>query len=298
MYFPKRPGTMILVMGGGVFLFLIIASVIGSGRTITVDDDGGGDFLSIVDAVEHAADGDIIRIRPGEYRGNITVNSSIAILGHGADSVTIRGNGSTYGIQVFGDNVTIYGLTIIHTKRGISIESDDVVITGNRFTVNNTYGIDVLGSTNVVMADNVFENCKGSGIRVSTASDIRISGSDFSENGYGVNCINLSKMRIWRNDFSNHSRGIYLIYAKDVWITENSFTDSNREGILVIKDYTENIEIGDNVYSGNRRDVRLYTRADDDENPLGGMILGFSMVVVFLMVIGVIFVLSRKGSRD
>lgn len=50
------------------------------GSTVTVDDDGPADFPSIVQAIQAAADGDVIVVAPGTYAGFAT-SKALSILG-------------------------------------------------------------------------------------------------------------------------------------------------------------------------------------------------------------------------
>ena len=74
-----------------------------SGRTITVDDDGGADFTTIQDAIDNATDGDTIRVFRGGYDGPIIVNKSVSLIGNGS------GNTRVYGLQK-GDGVKIIAI--------------------------------------------------------------------------------------------------------------------------------------------------------------------------------------------
>ena len=75
-----------------------------------------GCFATIQAAVDVAADGDSIVIAPGTYAGGVTIDTSIALAGAGADRTVIRGGGPVLTIGEFGaahePTVSIDGVTI------------------------------------------------------------------------------------------------------------------------------------------------------------------------------------------
>src|SRR5690242_6254512 len=62
-------------------------------RTIVVALDGSGDFKSIQEAVDAAAKGDTVFLKPGRYEQDITIHSKdhLRLVGAGQDKVTLIG---------------------------------------------------------------------------------------------------------------------------------------------------------------------------------------------------------------
>ena len=75
-------GMISLVM---VFFVLAIISGTGSGKIITVDDDGEGDYTRIEYAVEDAEHGDEIRVWDGFYDvyDTVEIDKRVTIIGNG-----------------------------------------------------------------------------------------------------------------------------------------------------------------------------------------------------------------------
>jgi hypothetical protein len=87
----------------------------GAARTLCVG--GKHDCYSTIQAaVDAAHDGDTIVIAPGRYAGGVIVDVSVAIVGAGASSTTIRGGGPVLTVGIFGASteptVSITGVTI------------------------------------------------------------------------------------------------------------------------------------------------------------------------------------------
>lgn len=83
-------GFLFLVIGTLVLAFMIEET---SGKTITVDDDGGADYENIQDAIDEAENGDTVRVHDGYYKENVVVNKSINLIGNGSENTTIDGMG-------------------------------------------------------------------------------------------------------------------------------------------------------------------------------------------------------------
>ena len=110
-------GKALLITGFFVLLVLVTLSVLfsenGEGREIVVDENGGGDYLGIRDALNVALEGDTITLRSGNYAADYLVGSF-------RENLTIRGNDSkttrlSFAIRfsdliVRGSNVTFSGI--------------------------------------------------------------------------------------------------------------------------------------------------------------------------------------------
>lgn len=95
------------------------AAPAGEPRTIVVALDGSGQFRSIQEAIDHAGNGDIIRIEAGDYQEDVTIHSKerLKLIGKGADRVTILGRNRVGSFHIgkwpYGaTDVEISGLTI------------------------------------------------------------------------------------------------------------------------------------------------------------------------------------------
>jgi hypothetical protein len=111
-----RPRTAVLALTALVGAMLAAAPT-ATAATVCVGSQPGC-FATIQAAVDVAADGDSIVIAPGTYAGGVTIDTSIALAGAGANRTVIRGGGPVLTIGDFGaaheptvsiDRVTITG---------------------------------------------------------------------------------------------------------------------------------------------------------------------------------------------
>jgi len=278
----------------GFTLFMLFSGLgFVSGRTITVDDDGGADFSRIQPAIDNATNGDTINVWEGIYQGHIWVNNSIDLHGNASNNTIIDGNGSKYAILISSDYVNISGFNIIHSISGIGIESSHVQILDNNFLLHQNYGIEILGSDEIVIVKNEFRDCNGSGISITQGQDISISDNYFSDNGYGVTGKEVSESKIKNNHFEYHFIGIYLDFSENIKISNNGFFNNTRAGILIFEDNSDDIQIKDNAFGGNRYDVRRYG-TETENSQLGDLFTFYSVIIVISMIIAVLVIFLRN----
>ena len=72
-------------------------------RAITVNDDGGSDYLKIQDAIDNATSGETIYVWAGTYFENIIINKSVTIIGNGTINTTIDGGEITDVVIITAD---------------------------------------------------------------------------------------------------------------------------------------------------------------------------------------------------
>ena len=124
--------------------------------TIVVPDD----FPTIQEAVNSAAEGSTISVRPGVYNESITISTSqLKIMGNSADSTVITGPGSSHTVQLArgANNITVSGFTIEGTNEGpwsgIHIRSLYNTIENNIVTGHH-YGIHIYDSIFNTLSNN------------------------------------------------------------------------------------------------------------------------------------------------
>ena len=116
-------------------------------RTITVDDDGEGDYETIQHAIDNASQGDTIRVWEGIYCENVVVNKTLNLVGNGSGVTIIDGVGNFSVVKTTADWVNVTGFHITGGGRkdweysGIEIESDNNTISLNNVSDNEWFGI-------------------------------------------------------------------------------------------------------------------------------------------------------------
>ena len=100
-------------------------------ETIIVDQSGGGDYTTIQEAINNAAEeGDIIKVGPGVYRESINLKNAVQLIGAGPNFSFIDATHSQVnasGIEVKTTLQTfIYGFSITADGVGINMGTDSV----------------------------------------------------------------------------------------------------------------------------------------------------------------------------
>jgi len=133
-----------------IVVVLLLAVVPGTvlSDTITVRQDGTGDFTTISAAVAAAAATDMIDVGPGTYAESITIDKSLTVIGTSGSSATILDGANAFRLFRILGTVTVHleGLTITrginHTMgsgAGMSvIQGAHVTVTDCEFTDNNS----------------------------------------------------------------------------------------------------------------------------------------------------------------
>ncbi len=122
------------------------------GRTITVDDDGEGDFWTIGDAIEQSSPGDTIVVRPGTYREQVNFDGR---------RITVRSENPDDPAVVKGSIITNPNVKLSASVVFNAGEREGSVLAG--FTIVE-YGI-FCSASSPTITKNVIRNCVGMGIR-------------------------------------------------------------------------------------------------------------------------------------
>lgn len=189
--------------------------------------------------VEHAQDGDVIELAPGDYRGRLRIERPVSLVAKSGATVIGDGEGSV--ITVNAPDVTIKGLTIKGSGRDLqgmdsavflAKTAERALVEGNRIE-GNLFGVYVHGATDAQVRDNVIE-----GLR-----DIRIADA-----GNGVSLWNSPGAKIVNNDFRYGRDGILANTSRDNVFSKNRFRDLR---FAIHYMYTNNSEVSDNISIGN-----------------------------------------------
>lgn len=96
-----------------VIIALLCCSTTIHGATLSVRQDGSGDYTTISAAVAAAVDGDAVEVGPGSYLEVLLISKSIDLIAeNGPGSTNLDGGGTGRPVEVSGPyNVTIQGFT-------------------------------------------------------------------------------------------------------------------------------------------------------------------------------------------
>ncbi|MFO8077219.1 MAG: NosD domain-containing protein [Thermoplasmatota archaeon] len=210
----------------GILLLSLLASSLSisadqHAKTIIVDGDGSGDYLTITAAVQAAQQGDTILVREGVYEETeILIDKTITLTGETISSTIIQGD---------------------ETKTILTIQADNVIT--STLTVSN--GGDWGGENIAVFADNVLisetniQNGNGTGISIHNATGSIIENNVFTANQEGIMCYNCRENTISQNQISDSLVGIYLYDSMDMLVEKNSVSNCNKG--IYLEESTDNL---------------------------------------------------------
>jgi len=203
-----------------VFLSILVAATVFistgkvCGATITVDDSGGRDYMTIQAAVNASSPGDTIYVYNGTYNGSIPINKTINLVGESNQSTIIKGTGALYseGIRVTINYVNISNIRIDNFYAAIYFwRTNNNSIVANTLT-NCNYGIHYSNSNNII--SNTIMNCRDCGIMVIDGSYNNITSNTIGNCSQGI-YLGSSNNNITSNTVANCSHGIYLYYGSN-----------------------------------------------------------------------------------
>ncbi|MCX6227084.1 MAG: pectinesterase family protein [Bacteroidia bacterium] len=156
-----------------LLIALIGLSINVYGRTIIVDINGAGQFRSIQTAISNSSANDTIKVWPGTYVEQITLNKNIVLMGSGFENTKIVGT--------FDPTITMSSGKILWFQIS-SMSGNGILLSGKGTTVSNC----------------VIRSCSGSGIVSNIDQSVSnvINCNILSNGGYGIwayrgGCINV-----------------------------------------------------------------------------------------------------------
>jgi parallel beta-helix repeat protein len=261
-------------LGGGIFNTTGILTVY-SPYNYTVNDDGGADFTSIQEAIDHARDGDQIFVYSGTYLEYLIINKSITLIGEDKETTIIDGEDAENVIYISGNDVTLSEFTVQNGDYGIFCdESDSTTITDCKI-MDYIIGMYNNRTTGGYVAHNTITNGEqgivtfeafNDAIRYNTISHNTVYGAKdynsqlkncFNWNYFHHNYIayyydpnvNLTTLEFDGNVIEDNYIGIKVAEASTVSLTNNTLA-RNEIGIYLINasPYIGNNYISDSKY--------------------------------------------------
>ncbi|MCK4614494.1 MAG: right-handed parallel beta-helix repeat-containing protein [Thermoplasmata archaeon] len=241
----------LLLLVAGIFLLIIVANV-SSADTITVAQDGSGNYEKIQDAIDASKDGDTIRVYGGTYFEHILIDKSINVIGNGSKVTTIDGGGERQDV--------------------VTITADWVNMTGFLVKEANLWNSDIIvDSTHVTLNDNECINAH-SGILIFNCFYSTFTNNSCSDNQGGINMAGLSNHNTVMNNscIENVQYGIRIDGSYRNTIKNNNFSNNSLSTILngygvYINRLSHNNTLTGNNITGNRVGIYLGDRSRDNK---------------------------------
>ncbi|MBC7080661.1 MAG: PKD domain-containing protein [Thermoplasmatales archaeon] len=177
-------------------IFIILLLLLGLFRiekanpeTIYVDDDGGGDFTRISDAISAASPGDTVYVYEGVYNESIAIDKNIKLIGERNGTIINCQNGN-HAIIINSDSVSIEGFTIVGSSDGY-------------------FGIYLPNRDNCEIKNCNFSFLYG-GVYIFRGKNILVAENIFYNNSYAISGVGFRDSIIKENYFIGNRKGILL----------------------------------------------------------------------------------------
>ena len=277
-----------------IICFLILSSLFiifnnktcnAAGKTIWVDiayrypQDSDGSiakpFKYIQSAINAAEDGDTIKVLPGAYSGDITIDKAITITTETLLSTFINSSETNdYMINIIASNVSLEKFKIndftaaFHRKAVIHIASytENVVISGNLINRSSDgYGIYLDGTSSAVIKNNIVNDSRGINIENSNANSLYGNNVGNSTGYPALRLESSNNNYVENNIFRDSTEGIYCHESADNVIKSNQIFENSNNGITVNAGGHNNIE-NNTIHDNNNFGISLSSTNDIIKN--------------------------------
>jgi PGF-pre-PGF domain-containing protein len=201
-----------------VLIFALVSGT-GAAKEITVNSTD-----SIQAAVNSAASGDVIIVKPGIYTENVQITTpNLVIKSESGPENTIIKINSTTGFTVIASNTTISGFKVEFGNSGIYLaRCSSCTITDNDLS-DNRYGISLINSNNNTISRNQANSNKMFGIHLDSSEGNTLLNNIVNSNTRGINSITSNKNKILDNIALNNSQyGMWISQSNDNNISGNT----------------------------------------------------------------------------
>ncbi len=207
---------------------------------------------SLAGTLKQAADGDVVEVPGGTFKGNFVVDKRITLRGKGA---ILDGGGRGTVLQVLAAGAVVEGLTIQNSGTDLAAP-DSCVYVGEK-------------AKGAVLRDNVVQRC-AFGIWVHRTDKARLLNNRVigsleghrSNRGNGIQLFDASHLLVEGNVVSGGRDGVYVSATDDCVIRKNSF-EKTRYGVHYMYSYRNTLEhnVSSDSFSGFALMGSRYIRA-------------------------------------
>jgi parallel beta-helix repeat protein len=218
--------------------------------------------------------GSTVNVVAGTYVENVNINKAVSLLGAGAASTTINGNGTGNCISLAASGVTIDGFTLTNGYNGVQGETKNstirncIIHTNKNWVGSNGVGLSLWGDNdnNTISNNTIYDNDR-QGIFIGYSDDTRIStgnkivNNTIHDNGkytlangpdqsrYGIQLLIADENLVQGNTIYNHKED------PDFWFAHGVYIDGSRRNTVAgnnIHDNTHNVAIWNGTITGTR----------------------------------------------
>jgi len=244
-------------------------------------------FESIQEAIDYASDDDTIYVFGGMYDEHIIIDKKLHLWGgvEGKDSIIELKEDKRYTVEIRADYVEFqdFWLTDEHDHKSspigalVSIQAENVVLTGNTFNNSESYGIHIDSKANgAIISGNLLQFLNKGIYAISETNDI-VNNEITNCTDKGIHLYSTAHNRIYDNQINNSINGIHAESCTYINISNNSFSGNEFNAIQIsdctkpiikFNEFVENPSVGiyldsdqgtinNNIFSENNRGISL-----------------------------------------
>jgi nitrous oxidase accessory protein len=209
-------------------------------------------------ALRDAHAGDTIRVPAGTYRGPVTIDKHVVVMGVPGTRIDGGRRGTT--VTMSGDSAAFIGFTVFNSGR--SLDDDDAAIKLVHCTAclvsgikiyDSLHGVYLLESDVAVVVNNVIhgdvrllEGRRGNGIHLFSSNGARVSGNTVRRSRDGIYFVGSNQTSVVGNDVAEVRYGVHYMYSDDNEFIRNRFTRNAAGAAIMV---SKRIRFEDNVFS-------------------------------------------------
>ncbi len=240
------------------------------GNTLYVGGSGPNNYTKIQDAINDAANGDMVFVYDDSspYFEALQINRSISLIGEEKHTtiIDVRTIKNTSALNISANVVVVQGFTIQNTTNaaGIFITADNVLLKEN-IIKDNCLGIQIGGrfkttlyvANHIIVEDNDIKK-NDIGISLEFGNYSTISHNHISLNGDGIDLQNCNSNLITLNKITeNDGAGIFLLETTNNSILQNNIT-GNHDGFALFDSNKNSIQ-QNNIFKNGIRNVWAFS---------------------------------------
>ncbi len=251
-----------------------LCSIFQTGMAATVELQAGS---GLQQAIDRARPGDTLRLKPGNYRGNILIDKPITLEGSADHSAVIQGSRQGRTIEVRAPGVTLRRLTV--TQSGMSLPQMDAgiyleqtaadALVEYNHILENSVGVYIHGAPGVMVRYNrivgdtkLRMNERGNGVTVWNAPGSQVIGNDISEGRDGI-FSNTSTKNTYKNNYFTRLRyAIHYMYTNDSEVSGN-VSVGNHIGYAIM--FSDRLNVRNNIAINSRDQGLMLNYANHSE---------------------------------
>ncbi|WP_164111920.1 MULTISPECIES: nitrous oxide reductase family maturation protein NosD [Sphingobacterium] len=243
-----------------LFFLLTYLMVSGNLYADTIKVGNKESIKSIRKAIQIAKQGDTVVVEKGVYKGNITIDKPLTLIGNNLP--TLDGEKKYEPISIKSPDVIVKGFLIKSSGHssltdiaGIKVYNTERVTISNNVLEDNYFGIYFQASKNCIAENNSItaygstEQLSGNGIHAWNSDSLSIYHNKILGHRDGIYLEFVTHTHVEKNLSKNNIRyGLHFMFSHDNAYIQNEFTH-NGAGVAVM--YTKRVRMEYNVFNEN-----------------------------------------------